>query len=147
MKKFVFELEDVLKFRKFEMQQAEIEFGKALQAEKEIQDKLNLLALQKKQTQKMMKGSSDFNAISSSSSYYDFIKKQTEFLLQKMAEAKLVTEEKRKKLQECMQKTDSLEELKKTQQAEYNRFVLSEEDKEIDDIATSRAALKKEDDF
>lgn len=142
MKKFSFELEDVLNFRKFEQQQAEIELGKAVQAEKEIQDKLDSLAAQKSLVKKRMKDSKDFSAISNASSYYDFIKKQSEFLFGKMAEAKLVTEEKRKILNRCMQKTDALESLKKEDLADYRREALSEEDKENDDIATSRAGRK-----
>lgn len=142
MKKFSFELEDVLNFRKFEQQQAEIELGKAVQAEKEIQDKLDSLAAQKSLVKKSMKDSKDFSAISNASSYYDFIKKQSEFLFTKMAEAKLATEEKRKILNRCMQKTDALESLKKDDFAEYRREALSEEDKENDDIATSRAGRK-----
>lgn len=142
MKKFSFELEDVLNFRKFEQQQAEIELGKAVQAEKEIQDKLDSLAAQKSLVKKSMKDSKDFSAISNASSYYDFIKKQSEFLFTKMAESKLVTEEKRKILNRCMQKTDALESLKKEDFAEYRREALSEEDKENDDIATSRAGRK-----
>ncbi len=142
MKKFSFELEDVLNFRKFEQQQAEIELGKAVQTEKEIQDNLDLLAAQKSSVKKSMKDSKDFSAISNASGYYDFIKKQTEFLFAKMAEAKLVTEEKRKILNRCMQRTDALESLKKEDFAEYRREALSEEDKENDDIATSRAGRK-----
>ena len=139
MKKFVFELEDILKFRKFEMQQAEVELGKALAKEKEIQDKLDKLAFQKVMVQKQIKNTTDFSQISQSASYFEFVKKQTEFLLNQMAEAKLVSDEKREILKQCMQKTDALEDLKKNQLAEYNKLVLDEEDKEIDDIVTSRA--------
>ena len=37
-----------------------------------------------------------------------------------------------------MAKTDSLEELKKVKLSEYNKMVQDEEDKETDDIVTSR---------
>ena len=47
MKKFKFELEDILKFRKFEQHQAEVELGKALAEEQEIQSNLDNLAQQK----------------------------------------------------------------------------------------------------
>ena len=46
MKKFKFELEDILKFRKFEQHQAEVELGKALAVEQEIQSNLDNLAQQ-----------------------------------------------------------------------------------------------------
>ena len=60
MKKFSFELEDVLNFRKFERQQAEIELGKALAVEREIQDKLDYLAAQQVEVAEKSKGSKDF---------------------------------------------------------------------------------------
>ena len=41
MKKFQFELEEILNIRKFEQQQAEIELGKALASENEIQNFYN----------------------------------------------------------------------------------------------------------
>ena len=46
MKKFEFELEEILNIRRFEQQQAEVELGKALAEEKKVQDKIdNLLKL------------------------------------------------------------------------------------------------------
>ena len=138
MKKFSFELEDVLSVRKFEQQQAEIELGKALAAEKEIQDKLDALAQQQATVQQQMKGSTDANAIIDAGRFYAFVRTQSEFLLNKITEAKLVTEQKREVLRQCMAKTDSLEELKKVKLSEYNKMVQDEEDKETDDIVTSR---------
>ena len=54
MKKFQFELEEILNIRKFEQQQAEIELGKALASENEIQSKLNALAMQQASVQKQL---------------------------------------------------------------------------------------------
>ncbi len=138
MKRFEFSLEDILKFRKFEQRQAEIELGRALMAEKEIQDKLDALAAQKISTQKNMRDSSDFQAISAAGSYLAFVREQTDYLLNRMAEANIETEKKREILKLCIQKTDSLEDLKEAQLEEYRRAVLDEEDRENDDIVTSR---------
>lgn len=142
MKKFSYELEDVLIYRRYEQQQAEIELGKALAAEKEIQDKLDALALQKATVQKQMKGSTDPMAVINAGNFYSFVKKQSEFLFEKIAEAKLVSDQKREVLKACMQKTDALEELKKVKFEEYKRMVQDEEDKEIDDIVTSRTGTR-----
>lgn len=96
MKKFVFELEDVMKYREFVQSQAEIELGKAMAAEHEIQVKLDALAMQAVSVKNSMKGSTDFEAIRSANSFYTFLDTQKEFLLKKMAEAKIVSEEKGK---------------------------------------------------
>jgi flagellar FliJ protein len=70
MKKFVFDLQDILDIRKFEQQQAEIELGKALGVENEIQQKLNALAVRQASIQKTMKGSTDFNDIASANQFF-----------------------------------------------------------------------------
>ena len=138
-----FSLGDVLEFRKFEQKQAEIELGKALSSENEIQKKLDALALQKITVQKNVRDSKDFSEIAGASAYFDFIKRETESLFEKMAEARLLTKKRREELKLAMQKVDSLENLKETELSEYKRMALSEEDTENDDIATSRIGLSE----
>ena len=116
MKKFQFELEEILNIRKFEQQQAEIELGKALASENEIQSKLNALAMQQASV----------------------VRNQSECLLNELAKAKLISDEKRSILKEAMQKVDSLEKLKEQQLEEYKAALIHEEDNELDDIVTSR---------
>lgn len=60
MKKFSFELEQILKLRQFQQEQAQIELGKAVSEEARIQDGLNTLALQHSQVKKEISGSKDF---------------------------------------------------------------------------------------
>lgn len=143
MRAFSFSLGDVLEFRKFEQKQAEIELGKALSSENEIQKKLDALALQKITVQKNVRDSKDFSEIAGASAYFDFIKRETESLFEKMAEARLLTEKRREELKLAMQKVDSLENLKENELAEYKRMALNEEDTENDDIATSRIGLSE----
>ena len=143
MRAFSFSLGDVLEFRKFEQKQAEIELGKALSSENEIQKKLDALALQKITVQKNVRDSKDFSEIAGASAYFDFIKRETESLFEKMAEARLLTEKRREELKLAMQKVDSLENLKENELAEYERMALNEEDTENDDIATSRIGLSE----
>ena len=127
MKKFKFELEDILKFRKFEQHQAEVELGKAVAEEQEIQSKLD-----------NVRGSKDFTDITTVLRFNEFIRTQTEFLMNKMAEAKLITEQKRNVLKEIIKKTDALERLKEHQFEEYKNLVNLEEENIVDDIVTSR---------
>lgn len=143
MRAFSFSLGDVLEFRKFEQKQAEIELGKALSSENEIQKKLDALALQKITVQKNVRDSKDFSEIAGASAYFDFIKREIESLFEKMAEARLLTEKRREELKLAMQKVDSLENLKENELSEYKRMALNEEDTENDDIATSRIGLSE----
>ena len=143
MRAFSFSLGDVLEFRKFEQKQAEIELGKALSSENEIQKKLDALALQKITVQKNVRDSKDFSEIAGASVYFDFIKRESESLFEKMAEARLLTEKRREELKLAMQKVDSLENLKENELSEYKRMALNEEDTENDDIATSRIGLSE----
>lgn len=143
MKKFKFELQDVLEFRKFEQQQAEVELGKALAVEKEIQDKLDELANQLAASKKIMKGSTDFYAIADANRFSSFVKAQSEYLLNQMAEAKLVSDQKREVLKTCMQKTNALEKLKETQLEEWKQQSDQEEDDFADDIVTGRYGKNK----
>ncbi len=147
MRAFSFSLGDVLEFRKFEQKQAEIELGKALSSENEIQKKLDALALQKITVQKNVRDSKDFSEIAGASAYFDFIKRESESLFEKMAEARLLTEKRREELKLAMQKVDSLENLKENELSEYKRMALNEEDTENDDIATSRIGLSEAGEF
>ena len=80
MTKFKFELQDILEAKKFEQTQAENELGKALAAEKEIQDKLDLLAEQKNVMQQSVRNTKYFNQIVTANNFSVFVRKQSEFL-------------------------------------------------------------------
>ncbi len=138
MKKFVFELEDVLSFRKIEQQQAEAELAKALAAEREVQNMIDSLAMQQVKTAKSMEGSTDFLAIAQANEFYGFIRAKTEELLSEITKLKVISDEKREKLRLCMQRTESLEKLKEKQKEDFISFQKKAEAKEIDNIVTSR---------
>ncbi|MEE1167065.1 MAG: flagellar export protein FliJ [Treponema sp.] len=138
MKKFLFELEDVLSFRKIEQQQAEAELAKALAAEREVQNMIDSLAMQQVKTAKSMEGSTDFLAIAQANEFYGFIRAKTEELLSEITKLKVISDEKREKLRLCMQRTESLEKLKEKQKEDFISFQKKAEAKEIDNIVTSR---------
>lgn len=138
MKKFVFELEDVLKFREFEQNQAELELAKALNNEREIQQKIDILASQMVDSKKKIKNSKGFDEILVCNNFINFVKEKTEYFLEELSKLKLITEEKKKKLQICMQKTDALKNLKDEQFSAYKKEMYKIEDENIDDIVTSR---------
>ena len=138
MKKFMFELQDILDFRKFEQQQAEIELGKALAKERGILAKLTSLQARQIKIAEDMRGSFDFRDIMSAYRFSDFARAQTEYFLTEMADAQSQSNEKREVLRCAMQKTDSLERLKEAQREEYRSAEMIETDTIIDDIVTAR---------
>ena len=143
MAKFVFELQEILDYRNFEQEQAQIELGKALAVENEINQNLNNIAQQYTALKQSMKGVTDFNLVLAQNNHIKLLEYQKEELLKRLAEAKLVTEEKRRILQECMKKTTALEKLKDNQYEEYKQQLETEEKKNIEELSTIKSNSKK----
>ena len=137
MAKFVFELQEVLDFRNFEQEQAQIELGKALAVENQINQNLAQIAQQYAMLKHDMKGERDFNMVIIQNNHIKLLEYQKEELLKQLAEAKLVSEEKRAILAEAMKKTTALEKLKEKQQEEWKVAADKEEEDFIDDLATA----------
>lgn len=134
MKKFKFEFEQVLEYRNFEKKQAENELAKALSEETKISDNLKLIAFQYNNLKSQMKNTSDFQDVMSQNRYNNLLEYQKEGLLKQLTQAKLVTEEKRKKLTEILKKTTALEKLKENELEIYKENIKSEEKKFLDDL-------------
>ena len=136
MKKFKFELAQVLEFRNFEKQQAEGELAKAIAVETQIKDQLQIIAVQYNDLKNRMKGSLNFDDVLAQNNYTKLLDYQKEELLKQLAEAKLVTEEKRKVLQKCMKKTTALEKMKEIQFEEYKAALSMEEKQQLENLAS-----------
>lgn len=136
MKKFKFELAQVLEFRNFEKQQAEGELAKAIAVETQIKDQLQIIAAQYNDLKNKMKGSLNFDDVLAQNNYTKLLDYQKEELLKQLAEAKLVTEEKRKVLQKCMKKTTALEKMKEIQFEEYKAALSMEEKQQLENLAS-----------
>lgn len=134
MKKFSFDLQKVLEYRNFEKEQAEGELAKALAVETEINENLKKIARQYAAVKAHMKGSTDFDDIISQSKFNNLLDYQKEELLKQLAEAKIVIEQKRDILRECMKKTTALEKLRDKQLEDWKAAVEYEEAELLDDI-------------
>lgn len=134
MKKFVFELQKVLEFRDFEKQQAEGELAKALAVETEINDNLKKIAQNYASVKESMKGNLNFQDVMAQSQYNNLLEYQKEELLKQLAQAKLVTEQKREVLRECMKKTTALEKLREKQLADWKAAADYEEAELLDEV-------------
>ena len=134
MKKFTFELQNVLEFRNFEKQQAEGELAKAIAVENEINENLKKIAQNYAAVKASMKGNLDFQDVMAQSQYNNLLEQQKEELLKQLTQAKLVTEQKREVLRECMKKTTALEKLKEKQLDEWNQAADYEEAELLDEV-------------
>ena len=143
MKKFTFPLEDVMKYREYLQNEAELALGKAMAVEHDIQMHLDEVASQYAALAAKMRGSTDFNDIARANDFYAFLDQQKTYLLEKMAEAKLVSEQKRKEMQEAMQKTESLRKLRDRQFDEYKDAETNEANDIADDMTNARAARRR----
>ena len=134
MKKFVFELEKVLEYRNFEKQQAEGELAKALAVETQINENLKAIAQNYAAVKAQMKGSLNFQDVMAQSQYNNLLEYQKEELLKQLAQAKLVSEQKREVLRECRKQTTALEKLKEKQLAEWKQAADYEEAELLDEV-------------
>ena len=140
MKKFTFELEKVLEFRNFEKQQAEGELAKALAVETEINENLKTIAQNYAAVKTQMKGSQDFQDVMAQSQYNNLLEYQKEELLKQLTQAKIVSEQKREVLRECMKKTTALEKLKEKQLADWKQAADYEEAELLDEVKNKLTA-------
>ncbi|MBO4629890.1 MAG: flagellar export protein FliJ [Treponema sp.] len=136
-KAFKFELQDVLDFRNFEQEQAQNELAKALAVETQINNQLQNIAAQFVSVRKQIDSFSDFEDIAAGNRRKVLLESQKEELLKQLAEAKLVSEEKRAVLAEAMKKTTALEKLKEKQLEDWKAESDKEENDFIDDLSNS----------
>lgn len=136
-KAFKFELQDVLDFRNFEKEEAQNELAKALAVESQINDNLQIIASQFISVKNQIDASSSFEEIAAGNTRKKFLEMQKEELLKQLAEAKLVSEQKRAVLAEAMKKTTALEKLKEKQLEGWKEESDKEENDFIDDLANS----------
>ena len=140
-KAFKFELQDVLDFRNFEKEEAQNELAKALAVETQINDNLQIIASQFISVKNQIDASSSFEDIAAGNTRKKFLEMQKEELLQQLAQAKIVSEQKRAVLAEAMKKTTALEKLKEKEESVYKAEVDKEENDFIDDLANSNKRL------
>ena len=136
MKKFNFELEEVLEVRNFEQKQAEAEVAKCLNVENQINENLKKIAQQYVAVKTLMKGSKNFDDIRSQSQFNNLVAFQKEKLLKELAQAQIETQKKREILKECMKKTQALEKMKEIKFNEYKEEIKKTENKRIEEISS-----------
>lgn len=142
MKKFRFELQDILDIKEFEEEAAKAELAKALSVETEIQNKLDKIALDYTSVKQNMSGMTAMEYMNASR-FFQVLDFQKEGLLNELTEAKMVSDQKRQILNEIMKKTQALKNLKESQLKTYNQELQIIEEDEADEINTIRFSQKK----
>ena len=138
MKKFSFELEDLLKIRNFETEQAQIELGKVISEQNKIKDALNTLAIEHTNAKKSVSGLTNFSEIANIHQYYKFLKLQEQNYLEQLAQLEIVIEEKRNIFKEKLQKSESLKKLKEKHYEAYKELENKEDEDNADEIVTAK---------
>ena len=134
-KAFKFELQDVLDFRNFEKEEAQNELAKALAVETQINNNLQIIASQFLSVKNQLDTYTDFEDIAAGNRRKELLELQKEEQLKQLAQAKLVSDEKRAVLAEIMKKTTALEKLKEKQLESWKEEENRKEEEMIDDLA------------
>ena len=95
MKKFVFSMEKILDLREYEEKQAQIELGKAIADAEKIRQQLNFVAIEKAKMLSMDISGTSINERLVHENYLVRLDRQKEVLLEELAAAELIVEEKR----------------------------------------------------
>jgi len=138
MKKFEFNMQKILDLREFEEKQAQLELGKAVARETEIQKTLEMIAQQRLNTMTSSEDIDDINQLYKMNTYLLLLEQRKEHLLQELTQAKLVTEEKREEMKQAMMKVKALEKLKEARFEEWSLENKKKEAVELDDINNSK---------
>lgn len=138
MKRFRFSMQKILDLRTFEQKNAEIELGKALAEETAIQRKIESLSQGAAAAAVAANGSVDFEYIRSTSSYIVLLKSQIYEQTVRLAEAKVVSEQKRSVLVKAIEKKKVLEKLRDKKLEAYKKAMFKAEETALDDVVTGR---------
>ena len=138
MKRFNFSLQKVLDFREFEKKQAEAELVKAVAEETKIQSTLDMIAEAHASNVRTADSMKDLSGMLAAQNYFRLLNQQKEEAMMSLAQAKVLTEEKRDAMREAMKNCKALENLRDKRKDAWKKENYKAEENEIDDIVTSK---------
>ena len=144
MKRFSFSMQKILDIREFAERQAQIELGQAVAEVNRINEELEAVAQEKLRMIQMNLKSVSLNEFLVHENYMKRLDLTKERLLQELAAAQLVVDEKREIFAEAMKQRKILSNLKEKQFAQYKKEALVAEDNAVDDLVTSRHGYNKD---
>ncbi|MEE0132573.1 MAG: flagellar export protein FliJ [Treponema sp.] len=138
MKRFVFSMQKILDIREFAERQAQIELGQAVAEVNRINGELEAVAQEKMRMLQVKLKDVSLNEFLVHENYMKRLEITKERLLEELAAAQLVVDEKREVFAEAMKQRKILSNLKEKQFAQYKKEALVAEDNAVDDLVTSR---------
>jgi flagellar FliJ protein len=144
LKRFQFELEEVLEFRVYREKEAEIELGRAMGILAEIENRIKALAAERVQA-----AADRFSAKNSAAEILAFdlyirrLDVTRDRLLEEAAKAELKVAAAREAFLAASQDRKVLDKLKEQRQKEYRKLMFAEETKVLDDISGGTAARRQ----
>ena len=141
MKKFSFNLENILEIRKGEQSQAEAELGKVNGEISRLNGELAEIAQKKANLFKNYNATDDFIFHSNSQNYKYLLDRRSEEIMQQIATLQIEADEKREILREAMKKVKSLEILKDRQFKQWKKEYQKEEEVVQEEAVQSKIVL------
>lgn len=138
MKKFTFSLQKILDIREFEEKQAQIELGKAVAETNRIRMELERIAVERVRIVHLKADVVSLTEMIVKEQYLTRLDMTKDRLLEDLAAAEIVVEEKRAVFTETLKKRKVLSRLKERQFTAFRRDVQKAEDIVSDDISSSR---------
>ncbi|MDR2900254.1 MAG: flagellar export protein FliJ [Treponema sp.] len=143
MKRFKFKLEKLLEIRAYKEQEAKIALGHAIGEVTRIENEMKSIAVKRLEaTALRFKPGSSASEMQYADLYILRLDRAVDKLMEDAAKAELKVSEARDIFLEASKEKKILEKLKEKKEKDYKKFVLSEEDKALDEITTQRANLE-----
>ena len=137
MKKFAFSLQKILDLKEFSEEQAKIALAQAIAESDRIKAQLKTIAEKRVESNNQRSFCKNMQDLVIIENYINRLDAEKEQLLQDLAAAELVIEEKRKLMYEAMKERKVLTKLKDKKKAEYRKLANQEEAAVLDDIANT----------
>lgn len=144
MKRFSFSMQKILDIREFAERQAQIELGRAVVEVNRINGELEAVAQEKQRMLQVKFKDVSLNEFLVHENYLKRLELTKDRLLQELAAAQLVVDEKREIFAEAMKQRKILSNLREKQFAQYKKEALVAEDNAVDDLVTSRHGYNQE---
>ncbi len=138
MKRFAFSMQKILDVREFAERQARIELGRAVAEVNRINGELEAVAQEKVRMLHLDQRQISFNEFVVRENYMKRLELTKERLLEELAAAQLVVDEKRAAFADAMTQRKVLSNLREKQLVQYRKAALAAEDNAVDDMVTSR---------
>ena len=143
MKRFAFSMQKILDIREFTERQAQIELGRAVAEVNRINGDLEAVAQEKLRMIHQKQQEMTLNDFVVRENYMKRLELTKERLLEELAAAQLVVDEKRAVFTEAMKQRKILSNLREKQYLQYKKDALKIEENSVDDMVTSRHGLKE----